>query len=103
MRRAWSRAAGSETMARRQCAPMGRNMGLIERVGSEYAYLSGALRILRQVTPIAKNRSRTFPDVLDELAERFGDRVALLSDAERLTYRSLLARANQYARWAAAQ
>ena len=32
-----------------------------------------------------------------------GDALALLSDRERLTYRELAARANQYARWALAQ
>lgn len=77
-------------------------MPLIERLRSEYLYAMGALRILGRVSPIIKNRTRTFPDVLDELAERFADNVALLDDHRQLTYRQLLARSNQYARWAQA-
>ncbi len=75
-------------------------MELVERLRSEFAYLSGAVRILRRVTPIAKDKSRIFPNVLDNLAARHGDRVALLNDTETLTYNGLLARSNQYARWA---
>jgi hypothetical protein len=82
---------------------VGGHMRLIERLRSEYAYLSGAARILRRVTPIARNKTRTFPDILEDLESRFGDRVALLNEHESLTYRELFARANRYARWALAQ
>ena len=75
-------------------------MGLFDRLRSEATYAAGALRILRRVTPIARNRTRTFSDVFDELAARHGDRVALLSAEERLTYAGLAERANRYARWA---
>jgi fatty-acyl-CoA synthase len=75
-------------------------MRLFERLRSEYLYATGAYRILGNVTPIVKNRSRTFPDVLDELAEKYADNIALLNDRTQLTYRQLLARANQYAHWA---
>jgi fatty-acyl-CoA synthase len=40
------------------------------------------------------------PVLLDELAEKYGDAPALLSERERLTYRGLAWRVNQYARWA---
>ena len=62
-------------------------MGLFERIGSEYAYLSGALRALSKITKIAKNPGRTYPEVARELAEKYGDRLALISERERLTYR----------------
>ncbi len=75
-------------------------MGLLARLKSEYAYLSGAIRTLRRVTPIAKARNRTLPDVMDELAERFGDRTALISDLETFSFKDYNGRANQYARWA---
>jgi fatty-acyl-CoA synthase len=75
-------------------------MGLIERIKSEYAYLKGALTVLRKVTSIAKNPDRTYPDVADSLAAEFGDRIALLSDDESLTFDEYNRRANQYARWA---
>ena len=78
-------------------------MGLIERIGSEYAYFSGALRALSKVTKIAKNPGRTFPQVAEVLAQTHADRVALISDRERMTYRQYNERANQYARWALAQ
>jgi fatty-acyl-CoA synthase len=77
-------------------------MGLVERIKSEYAYLSSALRTLKKVTAIAKNPGRTFPDVAEELARVHGDRPALISDREQFSYREYNERANQYARWARA-
>ncbi|HMN51637.1 MAG TPA: long-chain-acyl-CoA synthetase [Xanthobacteraceae bacterium] len=74
-------------------------MGLLQ----EFKYLRGALRTLRKTTPIAKNPKRVFPWVIEELAKRYGDKEALISDRERFTYRELDERANQYARWARAQ
>src|SRR5580700_7896198 len=58
---------------------------------------------LEAVAPIAKTPLRTFPVVIEELAERFGDTPALLSDVETLSFRGLLERSNQYTRWASAQ
>jgi len=75
-------------------------MAVLERLRSEFIYLRAAIRILGKVSPIVKNRTRTFPDVLDQLAETYGDNVALLNDRDQLTYRQLLERSNQYARWA---
>lgn len=75
-------------------------MALLERLRSEYVYLTGAIRILGKVSPIVKNRTRTFPDVLDDLADKYADNIALLNDQTQLTYRQLQARSNQYAHWA---
>jgi fatty-acyl-CoA synthase len=58
------------------------------------------LRALELTSPITRNRDRIFPVVVEELAARLGDSPALLSDRECLTYRGLIERANQYARWA---
>ncbi len=77
-------------------------MGILDRIKTELIYLRGALRTLRATTPIMKNPTRVFPVVVEELAERYGERPALLSDRERFTYRELDARANRYARWALA-
>ncbi|MHA1189806.1 MAG: AMP-binding protein, partial [Alphaproteobacteria bacterium] len=77
-------------------------MGIIDRIASEYAYLTGALRALAPVTKVAKNPTRTFCDLADDLAEKYGDALALLSDKESLTFRQYNERANQYARWAMA-
>ena len=78
-------------------------MGVIERLTAEVASLKGALRTLRMTTPIAKNPTRVFPQVVLELADKYGDAPALLSDTECFTYRELAARSNRYARWALAQ
>jgi fatty-acyl-CoA synthase len=58
------------------------------------------LRALELTTPIAHNPTRIFPVVVEELAGRFGDAPALLSEAETLSFRALLDRSNRYARWA---
>src|SRR3954447_6496206 len=77
-------------------------MGLMERLAADLTCLGGALRILKMTTPIAKNPTRVFPAVVEDLAEKFGDAPALLSDRERFSYRELAARSNRYARWALA-
>jgi fatty-acyl-CoA synthase len=69
----------------------------------EYRYLRGALRTLKMTTPIAKNPTRVFPFVMEEVAAKHGEREALVSDRERYTYAQLDRRANQYARWGLAQ
>src|SRR5213593_1249310 len=58
------------------------------------------LRALELTAPIASNPHRIFSTVIDELAEKFGEAPALLSDRECLTYRPLAERSNRYARWA---
>jgi fatty-acyl-CoA synthase len=58
------------------------------------------LRALELTAPIPRNRDRVMSTVIEELAARWGDAPALLSDRECLTYRELAERSNQYARWA---
>ncbi len=78
-------------------------MGLIERLTAEATSLKGALRTLKMTTPIAKHPTRVFPQVITELAAKYGDAPALLSDRERFSYRELAARSNRYSRWALTQ
>src|SRR4029077_17819301 len=78
-------------------------MRLIERLKGDAVTLKGALRTLKMTTPIAKNPTRVFPNVIDDLAEKFQDSPALLSDRESFTYRVLAERSNRYSRWALAQ
>jgi fatty-acyl-CoA synthase len=78
-------------------------MELIDRLRADVTSLRGALRTLKLTTPIAKNPTRVFPQVILELADRYGDAPALLSDCERLSYRELAARCNRYAHWALTQ
>src|SRR5438477_3809289 len=58
------------------------------------------LRALELTAPIPDKPHRVFPSVIDELAEKFGDAPALVSDRECLTYHDLAERSNRYARWA---
>jgi fatty-acyl-CoA synthase len=58
------------------------------------------MRALELTAPIARNRDRILPTVIDELAGQHEDAPALLSERECLTYRQLSERANRYARWA---
>src|SRR5919198_777537 len=88
---------------RRTAVSIGPAMGLIDRVRADVTCLRGALRTLKLTTPIAKNPTRVFPQVILELADKYGEAPALLSDRERFSYRELAARSNRYARWALAQ
>src|SRR3977135_994341 len=78
-------------------------MDVIERLTADVASLKVAWRALKMTTPIARNPTRVFPQVVLELADKYGDAPALLSDGECFTYRELAARSNRYARWALAQ
>ena len=78
-------------------------MSFIEQLKYDIVFLRGALRALKMTTPIAKNPTHVFPIVVEELAEKYGDAIALISDRERLSYRTLAARSNRYARWALSQ
>ena len=55
-------------------------MGVIERLTANVATLSGALRTLGMTTPIARHPTRVFPQVVAELADKYGGAPALLSD-----------------------
>ena len=70
---------------------------------SEAAYLGGLLRVLRAIRTVTSRPHHTLGDHLSDWAARYGDRPALLSERETLTFRQLEGRANAYARWAIAQ
>ena len=75
-------------------------MGFFERIASDYAYLTGVLRAVSKATTVAKNPDRTYPQVMRGLADTYGDKIALISDRETMTYRQYDQRGDQYARWA---
>jgi fatty-acyl-CoA synthase len=62
--------------------------------------LKAWVRALEMTAPIERNASLTLPVVIENLAEQFGSALALADDHERMTYRELAERSNQYARWA---
>src|SRR5437660_6507882 len=78
-------------------------MSLFHRLRDDARFAAGAWRSLRQTMPIARHPTRVFPMLIEEAAARHGDKPALISDAETLTYRALDDRANRYARWALMQ
>jgi fatty-acyl-CoA synthase len=65
--------------------------------------LKAWVRALELTAPIERNPSRTFPVVVQELADRFGPALALAGDDERMSFRELAEQANRYARWALGQ
>ena len=77
-------------------------MGFFENLRKDWLFAHGVFKALRRVTPMARQRDRTFADALEDLARRYGDRPALISDRETLTYAAYNARGNRYARWAMA-
>jgi fatty-acyl-CoA synthase len=60
------------------------------------------LRALELTAPIPRQRERVLPVVLGELGDRLGDKPALLSDRECLSYLKLAQRMRRYSRWALA-
>ncbi len=77
-------------------------MGVFDRVRKNWVLATGALRALKALAPIMKNRNRVFPDVITELAGKHGDKTALIAYCESFTFREIDERANRYARWAQA-
>jgi fatty-acyl-CoA synthase len=78
-------------------------MGFLGQIKDDVVFFQGILRALRMTTPIAKNPTRVFPTLFDDLAQRHGDAPALIGERESFTYRALAQRSNRYARWALAQ
>jgi len=78
-------------------------MGFFSQLKGDLVFLRGVLRALRMTTHIARNPTRIFPNVIEELAARHGDAPALISPRETFSYRQLFERSNRYSRWARAE
>jgi fatty-acyl-CoA synthase len=76
---------------------------VFERPSSDLTYLRAGLRTLRRTAPIVRNPRRIFPIAIDELADAHGDKPALISTRETLSYRTLAERSRRYLRWALQQ
>ncbi len=61
------------------------------------------MRALEATARAAADPTRTLPSVINELAGRFGEKDALLSDRETMSFAALARRMNQYSRWACAE
>ena len=78
-------------------------MGLIARASDEWTFLRAIVRVLRRVAPIARRPTFTLRDFADEVASRFGDRIALQSDTESLSFSQWNRHGNRFARWFATE
>jgi fatty-acyl-CoA synthase len=83
------------------------NAGLIDRPqqNAPRAKPSAAkawLKAIELTSRIEAHPGRLFADIVEGWAERQGERAALISDGESLTYRAFAERINRYARWALA-
>src|SRR6186997_492054 len=58
------------------------------------------LRALEATAPITAHPTRILPMVIDDLAEKYGEAPALLSDRQCLSFRELADLSNRYALWA---
>lgn len=65
--------------------------------------LDAWVRALSYTACLEDNPSRTFPALLDEFAQQYGQKPALLAPTDGLTYQELAERAHQYSRWALEQ
>jgi fatty-acyl-CoA synthase len=61
------------------------------------------LRALERTAPLHQRPEHIFPALLDELAGRFGNTKALISEREAFSFVELAERANRYSRWALEQ
>lgn len=78
-------------------------MGLFTALAREYEYVTGMLRVLREVGKVGSGSGMRVPDHIEKTVDRFPDRpMALLDDGE-ISYRAFDAQANRIARWALAQ
>lgn len=77
-------------------------MGLVGNILADAQFVRNVGRTVLRASRVARNKTRTFPDVAEDLARQFGERVAFISERETLTYAAYNARANRYARWAIA-
>ena len=78
-------------------------MKLLERASSEWAFVRGLVAVLLRTMPIGKRPNFTMGDLADDLAERYGDRIAIETEREAVSYKAWNGRANRYARWALGQ
>ena len=69
-------------------------------VAGNSSHAKSWLRALELTAPIPRSPQRIFPTVIEELAEKFGDAPALISDRETLTYRGVAEQSYRYTRWA---
>lgn len=75
-------------------------MGVFGAIKREFDYVSGMLRVLREIRKVGPGSGLRVPDKIEATVDRFPDRpMALLEDGE-ISYRQFDAYANRVAHWA---
>jgi fatty-acyl-CoA synthase len=75
-------------------------MGVFGAIKREFDYVSGMLRVLREIRKVGSGSGMRVPDKIEATVDRYPDRpMALLDDGE-ISYRQFDAYANRVAHWA---
>ncbi len=80
-----------------------QGMGLFNRIRNEIIFVRAALRTLKRMGDLGKDKSTTFADIVEKLAEEKPDNIAIYCGDRTFTYRDYNGAANRYARWVKAQ
>ncbi|WP_300544738.1 long-chain-acyl-CoA synthetase [Maricaulis sp.] len=78
-------------------------MGLFAAIKREFDYVTGMLRVLREVKKVGSGSGVRVPDHIENTVDRFPDRPMALLDQGEISYRAFDACANRVAHWAMAQ
>jgi fatty-acyl-CoA synthase len=62
-------------------------MGFFKRVGNEIVFVRAALRSLKKLKEIRADTSRTYSDIIEELARTKPNNIAIYFEDKTLTYR----------------
>ena len=73
---------------------------MLDRLKTEWTYLSGSLRILMRLRASRRHKDRTFSEVIQDLASKHPHNIAIYFEDQSISYESYNARANKIARWA---
>jgi len=74
---------------------------VLERLKTEWTYLTGLVRILKRLRGARAQPDRTFSEIIQDLADKHPNNIAFYFEDESISYEHYNARANQIARWAA--
>ncbi|WP_412545441.1 long-chain-acyl-CoA synthetase [Maricaulis sp. MIT060901] len=78
-------------------------MGLFTAIGREVEYVSGMLRVLKQIKKVGPGSGVRVPDHIEKTVDKFADRPMAITDEGEISYAEFDAYANRVANWALAQ
>jgi fatty-acyl-CoA synthase len=78
-------------------------MGMITAFKREFEYVSGMLRVLRNIKKVGPGSGVRVPDHIEKTVDRFPDRPMAITEDGEISYAAFDAYANRVARWALEQ